>query len=88
MFYSHKWVGIVAAARVKKGGATIAPDGDTLYRDVEFITPIPSRQLPIRGMPFGMVSELTKSFFWARTIKVPFDQGRRGRTGRTSETVS
>lgn len=72
VFYSHKWVGIVAAARVKKG-KIIAPDGDTLYRDVEFITPVPSRQLPILGMPFGMVSELTgKSFFWARTIKVPY----------------
>lgn len=72
VFFSHKWTGIVAAARVKKSSIR-APDENTLYRDVEFITPIPSRDKKLVAMPFHMVSEVTgKSFFWARTIKVPY----------------
>jgi len=72
VFFSHKWEGLVAAAKVKKGNIK-APDGDTLYRDVEFITPIPQKGEPIKAMAFSKVSEITgKSFFWARTIKVPY----------------
>lgn len=72
VFFSHKWNGLVAAGRVKKGNIK-APDDETLYRDVEFITPIPKKGQSIKSMPFGKVSELTgKSFFWARTIKVPY----------------
>ncbi|MGK0619448.1 hypothetical protein [Meiothermus cerbereus] len=72
VFFSHKWTGIVAAGRVKKGSIK-APDDETLYRDVEFITPIPRKGQAIKAMPFGKVSEITgKSFFWARTIKVPY----------------
>lgn len=72
VFFSHKWVGLVAAARVKRS-AVRAPDADTLSRDVEFITPVPRRGEALRGMPFRTVSELTgKSFYWARTIKVPY----------------
>jgi len=72
VFFSHKCTGLVAAGRVKKGD--IKPlGGDTLYRDVEFITPIPNRGQAIKAMPFRKVSEITgKSFFWARTIKVPY----------------
>ncbi len=72
VFFSHKWVGLVAAARVNKGDIK-APDDDTLYRDVKFITPIPKKGEAIKAMPFKKVSEITgKSFFWARTIKVPY----------------
>lgn len=72
VFFSHKWTGLVAAARVKKGSIK-APDEETLYRDVEFITPVPKKGQTIKAMPFGKVSEITgKSFFWARTIKVPY----------------
>ena len=72
VFFSHKWVGLVAAARVNKGGIK-APDDDTLYRDVKFITPVPKKGEAIKAMPFKKVSEITgKSFFWARTIKVPY----------------
>lgn len=72
VFYSHKWTGLVAAGRVKKGGIK-TPDDETLYRDVEFITPIPKKGQAIKAMPFAKVSEITgKSFFWARTIKVPY----------------
>ena len=72
VFFSHKWEGLVAAAKVKKGDIK-APDEDTLYRDVEFITPIPEKCETIKAMPFSKVSEITgKSFFWARTIKVPY----------------
>ena len=72
VFFSHKWVGLVAAAKVNKGDIK-APDANTLYRDVTFITPIPKKGEKIKAMPFKMVSEITgKSFFWARTIKVPY----------------
>lgn len=72
IFFSHKWTGLVAAAKVKKGNIK-APDEETLYRDVEFLTPIPKKGDAIKAMPFGKVSEITgKSFFWARTIKVPY----------------
>jgi hypothetical protein len=72
VFFSHKWTGLVAAARVKKGNIK-APDEETLYRDVEFLTPIPKKGQAIKAMPFGKVSEITgKTFFWARTIKVPY----------------
>jgi len=72
IFFSHKWAGIVAAAKVKKGNIK-APDEDTLYRDVEFLTLIPRKGETIKAMPFSKVSEITgKSFFWARTIKVPY----------------
>ena len=37
------------------------------------MTPTPARGDHYRAMPFNMVSEITgKSFFWARTIKVPY----------------
>lgn len=72
VFFSHKWAGLVAAGRVKKGSAK-APEPGTLYRDVEFITPVPQKGQEVRGMPFKTVSKFTgKSFFWARTIKVPY----------------
>jgi hypothetical protein len=72
VFFSHKWAGLIAAAKVKKGSIK-SPDEETLYRDVEFLTAIPQRGKAIKAMPFGKVSEITgKSFFWARTIKVPY----------------
>lgn len=72
VFFSHGGEGIVAAAKVKKDPIR-ANGSDTLYRDVEFITPIPERNKEYRAMPFGMVSEITgKSFYWASTIKVPY----------------
>ena len=47
---------------------------DEQYRDVKFLTPVPNRQEGIkRFMPFSDVAKVTgKSFFWARTIKVPY----------------
>ncbi len=72
VFFSHKGVGLVAAAKVK-GGEINAPDDSTLYRDVEFLTPKPKKDAQIKAMSFKRVSEITgKSFFWARTIKVPY----------------
>lgn len=72
VFLSHRWIGLVAAARVKAGNVR-SPDSETKYRDIEFITPVPQRGNEIVGMPFRRVSEITgKKFFWARTIKVPY----------------
>jgi hypothetical protein len=72
VFFSHKWEGIIAAAEVV--GPTRNNGPEEKYRDVKFLTPIPKRQEGIiKKMPFGQVSQVTgKSFFWARTIKVPY----------------
>lgn len=72
VFFSHRGFGIVAAARVKQG-VLKAPDEDSHYRDVEFLTTVPKKGETLKAMPFGEVVSITgKSFFWARTIKVPY----------------
>lgn len=72
VFFSHRWEGLVAAAKVKNSPIQ-TPDPNTLYRDVEFITPVPERNKERKAMPFKAVSKVTgKSFYWARTIKVPY----------------
>ncbi len=72
VFFSHRNLGVVAAAKVRKGNVK-AVGTEELYRDVEFMTPVPQKGMHIPAMPFGRVTEFTgKSFFWARTIKVPY----------------
>lgn len=72
VFFSHKWVGVVAAAEVVGSAKDEGPD--ERYRDVKFLTPVPTKDAGItKYMPFSQVSKVTgKSFFWARTIKVPY----------------
>ena len=72
VFFSHKGFGLIAAGRVRGGVRDNGPDEK--YRDVEFLTPVPNRQQGIlRYMPPQEVSLATgKSFYWARTIKVPY----------------
>lgn len=72
VFFSHKWVGLIAAAEVLGSART---DGDDeKYRAVKFLTPVPNRNTGLtKFMPFSQVTAVTgKSFFWARTIKVPY----------------
>ena len=72
VFFSHKWVGLIAAGRVR---GPIKEDGpDEKYREVEFLTPTPTRDPGIvKFMPFKDVTQVTgKTFWWARTIKVPY----------------
>ena len=72
VFFSHKWVGLIAAVEVS-GPVKREGEGEE-YRDVKFLTPVPNRNEGIsRFMPFSRVSDVTgRSFFWARTIKVPY----------------
>ena len=72
VFFSHKWVGIVAAAVVIGPSKDDGPE--ERYRDVKFLTPVPTKSGGIdKFMPFSQVTSVTgKSFFWARTIKVPY----------------
>jgi hypothetical protein len=72
VFYSHRGVGVIAAARVV--GETKDGRETERYHDVEFLTPVPTREEGIkRALPFHEVSRVTgKTFFWARTIKVPY----------------
>ena len=72
VFFSHEWCGLIAAAKVK--GQIKDLDSETLYRDVEFLTPIPNRKdNRMLAMPFSHVKLKTgKTFFWARTIKIPY----------------
>lgn len=72
VFLTHRWTGVVAAAEVV---GPVRRDGENeMYRDVKFLTPIPSRAVGIeKYMTFSRVAEAVgKSFFWARTIKVPY----------------
>jgi hypothetical protein len=72
VFFSHKWVGLIAAAEVI---GPVKSDGENeKYRDIRFLTPIPLRDEGLKCfMSFSQVSQVTgKSFFWARTIKVPY----------------
>lgn len=72
VFFSHRWKGLVAAAKVKSD-IKHSPEMDASYRDVEFKTLVPVRGEPINAMPFSEVSEITgKSFFWARIDKRPY----------------
>ena len=72
VFFSHVGTGIVAAAKVGNG-AVRSPEPETRCRGVSFVTPPPARGDDYRAMPFKKMSEITgKSFFWARTIKVPY----------------
>ena len=71
VFFWHPGHGLVAAARVV---GPVHPDGQTtLYRDVEFVTPIPMRGQELRAMPYAMVCEITgiPNFFMAAIIKNP-----------------
>jgi hypothetical protein len=72
VFFSHKWEGVVAAAEVVGSAKDEGPD--ERYREVKFLTPIPTKVAGItKRMPFSQVSSVTgKSFYWARTIKVPY----------------
>lgn len=72
VFFSQKWKGIVAAGEVTSPVRKIG--NDEQYRDIKFLTPVPNRQEGIkRYMSFSDVSQATgKSFYWARTIKVPY----------------
>lgn len=72
VFYSHKYKGIVAAGRVKRGDIK-SPNQYTLCREVELLTRRPERGKPLPAMPFRKVSEvLEKNFYWASTVKTPY----------------
>lgn len=71
VFLSHRYRGLVAAARVK--GEVKVQDEHTWSRYVEFLTPTPEVRGDLPAMPFAKVTEITgKKFYWARTIKVPY----------------
>ena len=71
VFFYHKWVGVVAAAEIV-GPARVEGE-DEKYRDVRLLSAIPSRGTDLRAVSAADVSRVTgRSFFWARTIKVPY----------------
>jgi hypothetical protein len=71
IFFSHTYTGIIAAAEVIGHARNDGPN--QRYRNVKFLTPIPTRQVVIaRHMAFGRVSEITVGFYWAATVKVPY----------------
>jgi hypothetical protein len=72
VFFYHNRVGVVAAARVKKGN--VRPDvEETLFRDVDFLTPVPTRGREPRGMPQATVSEIIgRGVWWAHTMPTTY----------------
>lgn len=76
VFLSHRGQGIIAAGRVKKGKVKEDKREKALYRDIEFLTPQPTKGPdghPERAMPFAQVSQIVnRNFYWAATLKTPF----------------
>ena len=76
VFLSHRGQGIIAAGRVKKGKVKEDKREEAWYRDIEFLTPLPTKGSdghPERAMPFAQVSQIVnKKFFHAATIKKPY----------------
>jgi hypothetical protein len=72
VFFYHTGFGIVAAGVVS--GAVRSEGDDERYREVRFLTPVPTRASGIeRSMTAAQISQVTgKGFFWAKTIKVPY----------------
>ncbi|MCG6146631.1 MULTISPECIES: PDDEXK family nuclease [Leptospira] len=72
VFYSHKSYGLIAAAEVI--GPIKSNGKDELYREVKFLTSIPSKPNGItKWMAFSQITSiLGKNFYWAKTIKVPY----------------
>ncbi len=72
VFLSHKGLGIVAAAEVRGLAKDNGPEEK--YREARFLTPLPHKGADLeKFMSFSEVSAvLGKTFFWARTIKVPY----------------
>jgi hypothetical protein len=73
VFFCHKWEGLIAAAEVLRGPVKRSGD-DEQYRDVKFLTPVPTRNsgIKLRMTAAQVVATTGKTFFWARTIKVPY----------------
>lgn len=76
VFLSHRGQGIIAAGRVKKGKVKEDKREDALYRNIEFLTPLPAKGSdghPERAMPFAQVSQIVnRKFFHAATVKKPY----------------
>lgn len=71
VFYYHRGVGVVAAARVTDRARNDGPK--QRYCEVEFLTPVPTReQDELKKLTPAEVSGVTgKAFYWPRTVKVP-----------------
>lgn len=78
VFFYHKGRGVVAASQVtsrRKETRREERDGEQeWYRDVEFLTPVPTRDEGIDRYisPGEVVDILDQGFYWASTIKVPY----------------
>jgi hypothetical protein len=74
VFFFHKWVGVVAAAKVISEAKTMkVGDRDVAYCDVQFLTSKPSKDSPIKALTCAEAKRiLGKNFWWATTIPVPY----------------
>jgi len=74
VFYVQKNVGVVAAAEVTGSRVLEVAEDDELYLPVRFLTTLPNRDSGFRrAVPASEVRRVTgKSFYWARTVKVPY----------------
>lgn len=76
VFLSHRGQGIIAAGRVKKGKVKEDKRKEAWYRDIELLTPLPTKGSdghPEKAMPVAQVEQLLdKKFFHPVTIKRPY----------------
>jgi hypothetical protein len=71
-FLYHVGHGIIAAGRVKSDVKEDAK-ADAMYCELEWLTPKPGRDQPLRAMPAWRIKEVMGfNFWWAKTMKPPF----------------
>lgn len=72
VFLYHTNEGIIAAGRVKSDGGEDT-GRDALYRDLEWLTAKPTKEVPYTSMPARQIKQvLNREFYWRRTIKTPY----------------
>ncbi|MBP7372822.1 MAG: hypothetical protein KBG39_01655 [Opitutaceae bacterium] len=72
VFLYHKGSGIVAVGKVK---SDVKADEvkDALYRDLQWMTPVPRKGAELRAMSAAQIKDtMGFNFWWAKTMKPPF----------------
>ena len=75
VFLYHKGKGIVAVGKVESEVKEDKEDKqkNTLYRDLRWLTPKPTKEKPFKAMSASKIKEVMGyNFFWAKTMKPPF----------------
>jgi hypothetical protein len=73
IFLYHKGCGIVAAGSVSSNVVKEDAAQDAMYRDLKWLTAVPTKDKPLRAMSVSKIKAATgHEFWWAKTMKAPF----------------